>query len=249
MASGSCVREGSGTKRELAYPLAMTLSRRPVLAALLAACFVPGPAGAQTDPWAARVRARSDTALATFQGVDCVSIHAPRALVWRLLVAPEYAPKWFFAGVSNLLPRGARYKKGPTAEKGDVLSLEATTLEGPRHLDLTVLAAAPGQLLSLLVRSDDANLLDKGVEKLSLTFVLDTPVGGTTDLYLAMHYDPDSPFSAILSPASLRRQHERRQASLNMFQLLAEEAARMKDPPLHDVPATDAVPAPRAPRK
>ena len=36
----------------------------------------------------------------------------------------------------DLLPRGARYKKGPTAEKGDVLTLEATTLEGPRHLDL-----------------------------------------------------------------------------------------------------------------
>jgi DNA-binding transcriptional LysR family regulator len=42
-----------------------------------------------------------------------------------------------------------------------------------------------------------------------------------------MHYDPDSPLSAILSPTAVRRQHERRQASLNMFQLLAEEAARL----------------------
>jgi uncharacterized protein YndB with AHSA1/START domain len=227
----------------------MAASRRPFSAALLAACLVPGLARAQADPWAARVRARSDTALATFQGVNCVSIHAPRALVWRLLVAPEYAANWFFAGVPHLLPHGARYKKGPTAEKGDVLTLEGTTLEGPRHLDLVVLAAAPGQLLSFLVRSDVGDLLDKGIEKLSLTFVLDTPVDGTTDLYLAMHYDPDSPFSAILSPAAVRRQHERRQASLNMFQLLAEEAARLKDPPLHDVPAAEATPVAPAPRK
>ena len=224
----------------------MAAPRWPISAVLLAASLLPAVAGAQVDPWAARVRARSDTALATFQGVNCVSIRAPRALVWRLLVAPEYAAKWLFAGVPGVLPRGARYKKGPTAEKGDVLTLEATTLDGPRHIDLLVLAAAPGQLLSFLVKSDDADLLDKGVEKLSLTFVLDTPVDGTTDLYLAMHYDPDSPFSAILSPAAVRRQHERRQASLGMFQLLAEEAARMKDPPLHDVPAAETVPASRA---
>jgi uncharacterized protein YndB with AHSA1/START domain len=218
-------------------------------AAALASFFLAAGARADVDPWAARVRMRSDTALATFQGVNCVSIHAPRALVWQLLVAPEYAAKWFFAGVPDLLPRGARYKKAPTAEKGDVLTLEATTLEGPRHLDLMVLVAAPGQLLSFLVRSDDANLLDKGIEKLSLTFLLEAPVEGTTDLYLAMHYDPDSPFSAILSPAAVRRQHERRQASLNMFQLLAEEAARMKYPPLHDVPVAESASAPRAPRK
>lgn len=222
--------------------------RGPLSAALLAACFAPAPACAQTDPWAARVRLRSDTALATFQGVDCVSIRAPRAIVWRLLVAPEYAAKWFFAGLPNLLPRGARYKKGPTAEKGDVLTLDATTLEGPRHLEMVVLAAVPGQLLSFLVKSDGADLLGKGIEKLSLTFVLDTPVSGTTDLYLAMHYDPDSPFSAILSPAAVRHQHERRQASLNMFQMLAEEAARLKDPPLHEVPTSE-VGAPRARRK
>jgi uncharacterized protein YndB with AHSA1/START domain len=207
---------------------------------------VPGLGRAQTDPWAARVRARSDTPLATFQGVDCVSIRAPRAVVWRLLVAPEYAANWFFAGMPHLLPRGARYKRGPTADKGDVLTLDATTLEGPRHLELVVLAAAPGQLLSFLVKSDDAGLLDKGIEKLSLTFVLDTPTEGSTDLYLAMHYDPDSPFSAILSPAAVRRQHERRQASLTLFQALAEQAARMKDPPLHDVPVSEAASAPRA---
>jgi len=227
----------------------MAVSRGPFSAALLAVCFVPALARAQADPWAARVRLRSDVALATFQGVDCVSIRAPRAVVWRLLVAPEYAAKWFFAGVPGLLPRGARYKKGPTAEKGDLLTLEATTLEGPRHLEMLVLAAAPGQLLSFLVRSDSGDLLNKGVEKLSLTFVLDAPVEGTTDLYLAMHYDPDSPLSAILSPAAVHHQHERRQAALNMFRLLAEEAANLKDPPLHDVPTDEGAPAPRARRK
>lgn len=218
-------------------------------ATLLTACLWPGLAMAQTDPWAARVRSRSDVSLATFQGVNCVSIHAPRGVAWRLLVAPEYAAQWFFAGVAGLLPRGAHYKKGPTAEKGDVLVLDATTLEGPRHVEMVVLAAVPGQLLSYLVKSDDGDLLDKGVEKLSLTFVLEEPVNGTTDLYLAMHYDPDSPFSAILSPAAVRHQHERRHASLTMFQLLAEQAARMKDPPLHDVPVSEAATAPRAPRK
>ncbi len=209
---------------------------RPIAALVFTASLAPGLARAQADPWAARVRARSDTQLATFQGVDCVSIRASRALVWRLLVAPEYASKWLFAGVPDLVPRPARYKKGPTAEKGDVLLLEATTLDGPRHLDLTVLAAAPTELLSFLVRSDDAHLLDRGVERLSLTFVLEDPGEGTTDLYLAMHYDPNSPFSAILSPASAPRQRERRQAALAMFRLLAEEAARQKYPPLHEVP-------------
>jgi uncharacterized protein YndB with AHSA1/START domain len=218
-------------------------------AAALASVLLAAGARADVDPWAARVRARSDTALATFQGVDCVSIRAPAAVVWRLLVAPEYAANWFFAGVPNVLPRGARYKKGPTAEKGDVLLLEATTLNGPRHLDLTVLAAAPGELLSLLVRSDDADLLEKGIERLSLTFVLVPMPDGVTEVYLAMHYDSDSPFSAILSPSAVRRQHERRRASLVIFQLLAEEAARLKDPPLHDVPVSEAAPASRGRRK
>lgn len=219
-------------------------------AAALASVFLVSGARADVDPWAARVRSRTETPLATFQGVDCVSIRAPAAVVWRLLVAPEYAAKWFFAGVPDLLPRGARYKKGPTAEKGDVLLLEATTLNGPRHLDLTVLAAVPGELLSFLVRSDDADLLEKGIERLSLTFVLVPMRDGTTEVYLAMHYDSDSPFSAILSPAAVRRQHERRKAALTMFQLLAEEAARLKDPPLHDVPTSEeAVRASRGRRK
>jgi len=214
----------------------MSPSRR-VLAATFASLWLLSPsAWAEQDPWAARVRTRSDTQLATFQGVDCVSIHAPRDIVWRLLVGPEYAAAWFFADSPNLKARGARYKKGPTAEKGDLLSLEATTPDGPRHLDLTVLVAAPPDLLSFLVRSDAADLLDKGIERLSFTFALESVPNGVTDLYLASHYDSDSPFSALLSPAAARHQRERRRAILEMFRRLAEEAALQKYPPLHEVP-------------
>jgi len=216
----------------------MAASRWPFSAALLTVCFVPGLARAQADPWAARARALSDTPLATFQGEDCVSIHAPRSIVWRLLVAPEYAAAWFFADSPKLKPRGAHYKKGPTAEKGDVLSLEATTSEGPRHLDLSVIVAAPPDMLSFLVRSDDAGILDKGIERLSFTFGLESVPNGVTDLYLASHYDSDSPFAAILSPVAARHQHERRLAILKMFRLIAEEAARQKYPPLHEVALT-----------
>jgi uncharacterized protein YndB with AHSA1/START domain len=213
----------------------MSLSRR-VLAAFASVSLLSLSARAEQDPWAARVRARSDTQLATFQGVDCVSIHAPRALVWQLLVAPEYAAAWFFADSPRLKARGARYKKGPTAEKGDLLSLEATTPDGPRHLDLTVLVAAPPDLLSFLVRSDDADLLDKGIERLSFTFTTESVPDGVTDLYLVSHYDSDSPFSALLSPAAARHQRERRRAILEMFRMIAEEAARQKYLPLHEVP-------------
>src|ERR1017187_5222053 len=213
----------------------MATSRWPFSAALLTVCFVPGLARAQADPWAARARALSDTPLATFQGEDCVSIHAPRSIVWRLLVAPEYAAAWFFADSPKLKPRGSHYKKGPTAEKGDVLSLEAITSEGPRHLDLSVIVATPPDMLSFLVRSDEADILDRGIEQVSFTFGLESVPNGVTDLSLASHYDSNSPFAAILSQAAARHQRERRLAILEMFRVIAEEAARLKYPPLHEV--------------
>ena len=216
----------------------MSRSRRLIAATLSSLSILSQSARAEHDPWSARVRALSDVPLATFQGVDCVSIRAPRAVVWRLLVAPEYAAAWFFADSPKLKPRGARYKKGPTAEKGDVLLLEATTPDGPRHLDLSVIVAAPPDILSFLVRSDEADLLDKGIERLSFTFGLESLPDGATDLALASHYDSDSPFSALLSPAAAHRQRERRRAILQMFRLIAEEAARQKDPPLHEVVLT-----------
>ena len=211
--------------------------RDRVIAAAFASVFLLStPARAQQDPWSARARALSDTPLATFQGVDCVSIHAPRSIVWRLLVAPEYAAAWFFADSPKLKPRGAHYKRGPTAGKGDVLSLEASTSEGPRHLDLSVIVAAPPDMLSFLVRSDEADLLDRGIERVSFTFGLESVPNGATDLYLASHYDSNSPFAAILSQAAARHQRERRLAILEMFRVIAEEAARLKYPPLHEVP-------------
>jgi len=230
--------EDRRNRQNVPYPRRMSHSRRVIAAAFASVSLLSPLARAEQDPWSARVRALSDAPLATFQGVDCVSIHAPRDIVWRLLVAPEYAATWFFADSPNLKARGARYKKGPTAEKGDVLSLEATTREGPRHLDLSVIVAAPPDMLSFLVRSDDADLLDKGIERLSFTFALESLPNGVTDLTLASHYDSNSPFSAILSPAAARHQRDRRKAILEMFCLIAEEAARQKYPPLHEVPLT-----------
>ena len=180
-----------------------------MLASLLAT-----PARAEQDPWSTAVRGLSKTPFATFQGVDCVSIHAPRSIVWRLLVAPEYAAAWFFADSPRLKPRGGRYKHGPTAETGDVLSLEATTSEGPRHLELSVIVAAPPGLLSFLVRSDEAGILDKGIEQASFTFGLKSPSDGATDVYLVSHYDSNSPFAAILSQVAAHHQHDRRLAIL-----------------------------------
>jgi hypothetical protein len=92
----------------------MPPSWRVIASTLAFVSLLSTPARAQQDPWSARVRALSDTSLAAFQGVDCVSIHAPRSIVWRLLVAPEYAAAWFFADSPKLKPRGAHYKKGPT---------------------------------------------------------------------------------------------------------------------------------------
>src|ERR1039457_6081408 len=135
----------------------MATSRWPFSAALLTVCFVPGLARAQADPWAARARALSPAPpAAPPRGEYAVSPHAPRPMGGRLLVAPEYAAAWFFADSPKLKPRGAHYKKGPTAEKGDVLSLEATTSEGPRHLDFSVIVSAPPDMVSFLVRSDEA---------------------------------------------------------------------------------------------
>jgi len=210
---------------------------RCVIAATFAfVSLLSTPARAQENPWLDRARALSETPLATFQGVDCISIHAPRSIVWRLLVAPEYAAAWFFADLPNVKPRGARYENGPTAEKGDVLSLQAMTSGGPRHVDLAVIVSAPPDMLSFLVRSDEAGILAGGIARLSFTFGLESVPNGVTDLYLVSHYDSNSPFAAILSPEVDRHRHKRRLAILEMFRLIAEEAARLKYPPLHEVP-------------
>jgi len=214
----------------------MLPSRGAIVATFASILLLSPPARAQENRWTDLVRARSDTPLATLQGVDCVSIHAPRSIVWRLLVAPEYAATWFFAGLTRLKPRGAHYKKGPTAEQGDVLSLEATTPEGPRHVDLSVIVAAPPEMLSFRVISDEAQILDSDITRLSFTFGLESVPNGVTDLYLVSNYDPNSPFAAILSPWVDQHRRERRGAILEMFRLIAEAATHLRYPPLHEVP-------------
>ncbi len=209
--------------------------RRAAAVALLA---LAGPAAAQVDPWAARLRAYTDTPLAAFQGADCVTIAAPKAIVWRLRVGPEMAGEWLLAGLPGVVPRRAAYRKGLTASQGDVLSIDATIAAGPRRIDLNVIALQPGEVLSFLVKSDDADLLDSKVERLTLTYFVDARPDGTTDLTLAAHFDADSPFSALVSPAFVRQRRARRLTSLRIFAAIAEEAARLPYPPLHDVPTS-----------
>jgi hypothetical protein len=197
-----------------------------------------GATAQQPDPLTTRLKSYTETPIATFQGAECVSIRAPKSIVWRLLVGPETVSAWLLAGIPGVVPRRASYAKGPTAAKGDVLSIDATTADGPRRVDLTVIALQPGEVLAFLLKSDDADLLDAKVERLTISFFVDGRADGTTDLTWASHYDADSPFSALLSPTYMRGRHARRLAALNLFRAIAEEAASLPYPPLHDVPTT-----------
>ncbi|MGA7992712.1 MAG: SRPBCC family protein [Thermoanaerobaculia bacterium] len=192
----------------------------------------------QPDPWSTRLRSYTDTPIAAFQGAECVSIHAPKSVVWRLLVGPETVSTWLLAGVPDVVPRRASYGKALTAAKGLVLSIDVTTVDGPRRLDLTVIAAQPGEVLSFLLKSDDADLLDARVERLTISFFVEGRPDGTTDVTWASHYDSDSPFSALLSPTYVRPRRARRLSALHLFKAIAEEAARLPYPPLHDVPTS-----------
>jgi uncharacterized protein YndB with AHSA1/START domain len=210
----------------------------PLALAALAALAARGAAAQQPDPLTTRLKRYTETPIATFQGAECVSIQAPKTVVWRLLVGPETVSTWLLAGVPGVVPRRASYGKGPTASRGDVLSIDATTADGPRRVDLTVIALQPGELLAFLLKSDDADLLDAKVERLTLSFFVDERPDGTTDLTWASHYDADSPFSALLSPTYMRGRHARRLESLNLFRAIAETAASLPYPPLHDVPTS-----------
>lgn len=215
--------------------------------AALAIAAARGASAQQPDPLTTRLRSFTETPIATFQGAECVSIHAPRSIVWRLLVGPETVSTWMLAGVPNVVPRRASYGKGLTASKGDVLSIETTTADGPRRIDLSVIALQPGEVLAFLLKSDDADLLDAKVERLTISFFVDGRPDGSTDLTWASHYDADSPFSALLSPTYMKSRRARRLTALNLFKAIAEEAARLPYPPLHDVPTS---PQPSAtPRK
>lgn len=212
--------------------------KRRVLVLGLAALAAGAASAQQPDALTTRLRTLTETPIATFQGAECVSIQAPREIVWRLLVGPETVGTWLLAGVPNAVPRRAGYGKALTAAKGSVLSIDATTPDGPRRLDLTVIAAQPGELLSFLLKSDDADLLDAKVERLTVSFFVAGRPDGTTDLTWASHFDADSPFSALLSPTYARQRRARRLSALNIFRAMAEEAARLPYPPLHDVPTS-----------
>lgn len=217
----------------------------PILGVL--ALAAGGAYAQQPDPFSTRLRSFTDTPIATFQGAECVSIDAPKPVVWRLLVGPETVSTWLLSGVPNVVPRRARYRKGLTASKADVLSIDVTTVDGPRRVDLTVIAFQPGEALSFLLKSDAADLLDAKVESLTLSFFVDARPDGTTDLTWASHYDADSPFSALLSPTYMPARRARRLSALRMFKAIAEHAATLPYPPLHDVP-TSAQPT-SAPRR
>ena len=226
----------TGNCRRLFSSYARRMRRAPHILAFAVAATIGGPT--QRDPWAARLGAFTDTPIADLQGVDCVSINAPRAIVWRLLVGPETAATWMLAGVPGAIPRRAYYRNGLTASKGDVLSLEATTPDGPRHVDLAVIALQPGEVLSFLVKSDEASLLDAAVARLTASFFVEARPDGTTDLTWVSHYDSNSPFAALLSPVEAYERRSRRLLALNIFKTLAESAARLPYPPLHDVPTS-----------
>jgi uncharacterized protein YndB with AHSA1/START domain len=212
--------------------------KRAFAAVAFAALAGGGALAQQPDPLTTRLKSYTETPIATFQGSECVSIGAPKSIVWRLLVGPETVSTWLLAGVPGVVPRRASYAKGPAAAKGDVLSIEATTADGPRRVDLTVIALQPGEVLSFLLKSDDADLLDAKVERLTISFFVDGRADGTTDLTWASHYDADSPFSALLSPTYMRGRHARRLGALTLFKAIAEEAASLPYAPLHDVPTS-----------
>jgi uncharacterized protein YndB with AHSA1/START domain len=210
--------------------------RRAAVSAAFGLALLSAGASAQPDPWAARVRAYSDVPLGSLQGADCVTIAAPKSVVWRLLVSPETVSTWLLEGIPGIVPRGASYAKGLTASKGDVLSMSVTTSEGPRRIELSVIALQPGEVLSFLLKSDDADLIGAKVERLTLSFFVEGRPDKTTDLTWVSHFDADSPFSALLSPTQTRTRRARRLSSLHVFKAMAEEAARLPYPPLHDLP-------------
>lgn len=205
---------------------------------LVAALGMPGVLGAaQNDPFYARVRGLADVPYASYQGYDCATIPAPRELVFRILASPDRASEILLAGLPNVLPRTARYRKERTAAKGEVLVLAADTVAGRRQVELNVLAILPGHLLSFGVVKDE-QLLAFDVTQLSDTFFLESNPDGSTDVYWANHYDASSPFAAALGPLrGAPRFRARREAGLLALEGLARAAAAIRGgPPLPDVP-------------
>jgi len=191
-------------------------------------------ATAQPDPFYGRVRGLVSGPYPSLRGADCLAIDASPDVVFRILIAPERAAQWLLAAVPDVVPRKARYRRGPTASAGETLTLDVDLVEGPRKIELTVLAVIPGQLVSLRITKDDAGVAS-GLSSLTHTLYVEKDGNGGSDLWWANHYDPETPFAAVssLGAAGLK---ERREAGLRYLKAIAEAAARTPYPPLHDAP-------------
>jgi len=166
-------------------------------AALLLALSAGG-VRAENDPYRSRVRGLTDVPYPSYQGDRCTTIDAPRTVVWGVLTDAARSGAWLLAD-ADVVPMGARLKKGSSLAKGEVLVLSVDTKEGPRNVELTVLVSVENQLLALAVTKDD-DVITRGTANLIYTFVLEEPEKGKTDLYWASHYDSDSPLAAAVSP-------------------------------------------------
>ena len=199
------------------------------------------------DPYVARARLLTRVPYPPFQGDDCITIEAPRDIVWRILAAPEYMDNILLADIPNVVPSGARYRRVWTAEKDAVLILDAITMGGPRNCELTVLATVPGEFLAFRLTKASDEMTDVGLTQLTWTLLVAQRPDGTTDVAWASHYDADSPFAAaVLSMSGRKRQQSRRQSGLLILKSLAEAAASMKDPPLHEMPTSPDLPRRRS---
>ncbi|MEO6325797.1 MAG: hypothetical protein ABIT01_06165 [Thermoanaerobaculia bacterium] len=221
-------------------PTRQPLARLATILALLSSAVLwSGSAAAQNDLYYNRVRGLTDVPFPSFQGAECTTIKAPRALVWRVLVSPGPAGTWLLADLDNVVPRGARYKKGFVASKDDVLTITSEVLNGPRTTELRVLATIPERVLTLAVTKDD-DVIAHDIANLIYTFVLESNPDGSTDLYWATHYDPSSPFAAAFSGIGSKKSRLHSEKGLLVFKGLAEAATLTKYPPLPDLPVESA---------
>jgi len=186
-------------------------------------------AHAQPDPFRARVRGLTETQYSSFQGAQCVSVEASKDVVWDVLVSSEYVRSWLLAELGDAVPRRTAYRRGREATKDDVLKLDIDTKEGPRSSELTVVVFVPGQLFALEVTKDD-QVIAKSTEHLIHTFYLDERGPGETDVWWALHYDADSPLSAVFSTIGKRAYRRRVLAGLQVLKGISEVTEELNRP-------------------
>jgi uncharacterized protein YndB with AHSA1/START domain len=212
---------------------ANSTTRRLGKAGTLVLALAALSARAENDPYRIRVRGLTDVPYPSYQGDRCTTIHAPKDVVWNILTDPAHAGEWLLTDLENVTPMSARFRKGTSLAKGEVLLLSVDTKQGPRTVELTVLVAVPDQLLALAVTKDD-DVISPGAANLIYTFLLEEPEPGSTDLYWATHYDSDSPLAAAVSPlkGGKRRYLARAERGLLVLWGLGEaEEARLTSSP------------------